>query len=189
MNCADQTDTVVNKHAWTAWLLHTHTYVRTERRITKSRFAYWRRDNKLWCRSQQRQLVSNAIAFKNLYAKLGFKTFFMCTVNASIELLLSLLIWTADCTQFLSENQPSARMSNFRTVQILISESEQNFGFPHTPTCGPSGVVTGGTGLPAYAIRSGHLRSATDRRVHPATGMEVQHLPWSRHRAMLDQCL
>ena len=34
-----------------------------------------------------------------------------------------------------SIGKPSERMSNFWTVRFLKTESEQNFGFPHIPTC------------------------------------------------------
>ena len=88
--------------------------------------------NKLWCQSQQRQQVSNVIAFYN--AKLWFTLVLKRSLSAhwmQVKLFLSLLIWTAYCTQFLSENQ-------LHGCQILgwfgffIYKSEANFGFPHT---------------------------------------------------------
>ena len=56
-----------------------------------------------------------------------------CTVQYQVKLFLSLLIWTADCTQFLSENHNVRFLDGSDSVWIFYIWIRTEFWFPYIP--------------------------------------------------------
>jgi len=75
---------------------------------------------------------------KNLYAKLSFSRVLkrsLCAHWMQVKLFLILLIWTADCTQFLSENhlQGCRILDGSDSVQIFYIRIWTEFQFSAHP--------------------------------------------------------
>ena len=83
----------------------------------------------LWCHSQQRQQVNNAIA-KLCFGRVLKRS--LCAHLLRVKLLLFTFIWMADCTQFRSENRLNG-CQILGLFDFLKTESEPNFSFRHIP--------------------------------------------------------
>ena len=86
----------------------------------------------LWCHSKQRQVNNVNSILKSLCAKLcfgRFKTFFICTFNASKVTFIHILFeWQIAC----SFCRKTVWMDvKFLDSSVLKTEFEPNFGFPH----------------------------------------------------------
>jgi len=78
----------------------------------------------------------DTVVNKNLYAKRCFGRVLKRSLSAhwmQVKLVMSLLIWIADCTQFLSENHPNG-CQIFGQFGSFKTDSETIFSSSHTPT-------------------------------------------------------